>query len=152
MPNWTTPQAFSGVSLFPTGDDSYPQTNDGPPSDAKASSEDRQGHRQREDREGVAVPGPPDEGMSAGAIRSTWRRFTGTRDLLLRMHEAGWVIVSETKHYRAFCPCPEAPMNFQVSGSPRSDHTTLRRLRSQMRKCPDQHEVVQQRAGKAPRR
>lgn len=94
----------------------------------------------------------PDLGrMTPGEIRTQWSRFQGTRDLLLEMHAEGWAIVREARHFRAYCPClGEERMNFSVPGTPRSDHTTLRRLRSGRRKCPDQHDVVMTRQGRRP--
>lgn len=95
---------------------------------------------------------PDMEGMTAGEIRTQWSRFRGTRDLLLEMEAEGWVIVRERRHFRAYCPCPpEERMNFNVPGTPRSDHTTLRRLRAERRKCPDQHDVVMLRQGRPQR-
>lgn len=83
--------------------------------------------------------------LSVRDARSVWKAYPGTRAAVIKLIEAGWDVVKETKHYRAYCPCVADGLDFQIAGTPRNDSTWQSRIRDTATKCPDRHDLVQSR-------
>ena len=84
---------------------------------------------------------PPASGLTKAQISKKWQGYKETKTQLHKMHDAGWLIVAQSKHGRPYCPC-DPPRNTRISGSPQNDPTHARRLASVMSKCPDQHDLI----------
>ena len=100
---------------------------------------------------GKAIRMPFDDpGLTRGEIRSTWKGYPDLARAVLDAREQGWRIVRERKHYRAFCPCEDGA-DFSIPGTPRSDGAAARRVRTNVSRCPSQHELLQARSSRPAR-
>lgn len=91
---------------------------------------------------------PGSRALSKTEIKKIWKGYPDVRKAVLELHERGWRIVKESKHYRAYCPCEGSPADFSVSGTPRVDGYEADKCRRNSNKCPDRHEHLQARLGR----
>ena len=92
-----------------------------------------------------------DPALGPAEIRKIWKGKPDLVKALLEAREAGWRIVPEGKHYRAFCPC-EARATFSVAGTPKSPSAAARRVRRDASRCPACHDLLTERSAAKPRR
>lgn len=90
------------------------------------------------------VPAPPGSSpLTTAEAKKVWQKYPDTRKEIVKIIEAGWEVVAETKHYRAYCPCPsDVGSHFQISGTPGKDGTWANRVRDSGAMCPKKHEIL----------
>lgn len=86
--------------------------------------------------------------LSKKDIKKIWKGYPDLCKAVLELHDSGWRIVKQSKHYRAYCPCDGSPADFSVSGTPRSDGYEAAKCRRNASKCPNRHEHLQLRPGR----
>jgi len=60
-------------------------------------------------------------------------------ELLLEALERGWRLRREGHKFRLYCPCGKGTI--RVDGTPRSPEWAARRIRRDMARCPDRHDL-----------
>ena len=71
-----------------------------------------------------------------------WRGSKETKDAVHALIDAGWEVVQQGKHYRAWCPCKVERANASVSCTPQNDGNLARRLMGVKDKCPRRHQLI----------
>lgn len=89
---------------------------------------------------------PNGAAMTKRQVRSTWKGYSATSAAVLELLSAGWTVVKQSKHYRAYCPCNT--VDFSISGTPRVDKYEATKIRQNASKCPDSHESILSRRGR----
>jgi hypothetical protein len=68
--------------------------------------------------------------------------YKETKAAIWALIDAGWDVVPESKHYRAWCPCEDDSRSTQVSCTPQNDGNLARRLAKVRSRYPNRHELI----------
>lgn len=71
-----------------------------------------------------------------------WKGYKETKAAVWAFMDAGWTVVPEGKHYRAWCPCIDDSKGTRVSCTPQNDGNHARRLATARSRCPNRHELI----------
>lgn len=86
---------------------------------------------------------PAPKGRTSMTTKQARAQWDGAlRDQVVRIIKAGWQVVAEGKHYRAYCPCKEDTADFTISGTPRDDDIWADRVKQNASKCPKKHGIL----------